>query len=343
MKKSFFAILIFFSCLDGITQDTIQVYLDHNFMVSEKDSAKYIRQAVIKNGYYYITDKYINGTNYFYGEFSSINPWIEDGKAIYYNENNSIYANGSFEKGTLLGEWIYHNGTSSDTVFYSSPDDYQSKYNYSNIKYHTKNKDTKALGYIIIDSIKVYIENNFHLPARVREDNPEFTLLINCVIGKNGKIIWHKIEYPPIHQDIHSEISRILKSFYYEADIRKPFSITTGFSFGIAEDTISNPIFTIVEEMPEFHYNNCSNCFGQYVQDELKKTNLKCDSRLLVYFTVEKDGTIEDIEIMKGLDSCNEYVAEIERVIKACPKWKPGLQRDKPVRVRQMVSISIGR
>lgn len=343
MKRTLLFVLILISCLNGISQDTIIVYMDENFINTEIDSATYIREAIIKNDHYYITDKYINGVTYNYCEYSSINPWIEDGIAIHYNEEDSIYAYGKYEKGTIIGEWIYYNNTAIDTVYYSHTDNYKSKHNYSNTKYHTKDKNSKALGFLIIDSLKVYIKKNFHLPGRTRIDNTEFTLLINCVIGTNGKVIWHSIEYPPIHQDIHSEISRILKTFYYESDIKKPFSITTVFSYGTTEDTISNPVFTIVEEMPEFYYKNCNNCFGQYIQDELNKTNLKCDDRILVYFTVEKNGEIKEIEITKGLNSCSEYVAEIERVFKSCPKWKPGYQRDKPVRVRQMVSVAIGK
>jgi protein TonB len=56
-----------------------------------------------------------------------------------------------------------------------------------------------------------------------------------------------------------------------------------------------------------------------------------------IKFVVEKDGSITDIQVIKGIGSgCDK---EAVRVLKGAPKWIPGEQRGKPVRVRRSLPI----
>ena len=48
-------------------------------------------------------------------------------------------------------------------------------------------------------------------------------------------------------------------------------------------------------------------------------------------FVIEKDGSITDVKVLRGVDPALDK--EAIRVIKSMPKWKPGKQRGKPVRV----------
>jgi len=53
---------------------------------------------------------------------------------------------------------------------------------------------------------------------------------------------------------------------------------------------------------------------------------------------VEKDGSLTDIKVVRGIGSgCDE---EAVRVLKNSPKWKPGIQNGRPVRVQYSVPIS---
>lgn len=61
--------------------------------------------------------------------------------------------------------------------------------------------------------------------------------------------------------------------------------------------------------------------------------------RVIVQFTVDKDGTIGDVEVVRsGGDPSLDR--EAVRVIKAMPKWNPGTRRGKPVRVRYTVPVN---
>lgn len=66
----------------------------------------------------------------------------------------------------------------------------------------------------------------------------------------------------------------------------------------------------------------------QYPEEAKEK---EISGRVMVGFIVEKDGSISDVKVAKGIGGgCDE---EAVRVVKAMPKWKPGKQDGKTVRV----------
>ena len=72
----------------------------------------------------------------------------------------------------------------------------------------------------------------------------------------------------------------------------------------------------------------------QYPEEAKEK---EISGRVLVGFIVEKDGSIADVKVVKGIGGgCDE---EAVRVVKAMPKWKPGMDKGKPVRVHYMLPL----
>lgn len=60
--------------------------------------------------------------------------------------------------------------------------------------------------------------------------------------------------------------------------------------------------------------------------------------KVYLSFVVEKDGTITDVKVVKGIGyGCDD---EAMRVIKKSPRWKAGMQNNLPVRVRYNMPIS---
>ena len=51
----------------------------------------------------------------------------------------------------------------------------------------------------------------------------------------------------------------------------------------------------------------------------------------IIRFYVDKDGEMRDIRVLRGI--CDEIKAECERVMQFIPKWNPGTQKGKPVKV----------
>lgn len=69
---------------------------------------------------------------------------------------------------------------------------------------------------------------------------------------------------------------------------------------------------------------------------EAQKNNIQ--GKVFLSFTVEKDGTLSDIKVEKKLEPSLD--AEAIRIVKASPKWIPGKQEGKPVRVKYNLPIS---
>ena len=73
----------------------------------------------------------------------------------------------------------------------------------------------------------------------------------------------------------------------------------------------------------------------KYPQEAIDK---EISGRVMVGFVVEKDGSISDVKVVKGIGGgCDE---EAVRVVNAMPKWKPGMDKGKPVRVSYMMPFT---
>jgi len=92
-------------------------------------------------------------------------------------------------------------------------------------------------------------------------------------------------------------------------------------------------IFTIVEEMPSFPGGEIEllKYFGSGIKyPPIAKEN-DIQGVVVLGFTVEEDGSIADIEIVRDIGGgCGE---EAMRLAKTMPKWAPGKQRGKAVKV----------
>jgi TonB family protein len=98
--------------------------------------------------------------------------------------------------------------------------------------------------------------------------------------------------------------------------------------------------FTVVEEQPSFEGG--MDAFYRYIASEMKyplqARQQGIEGRIFVQFVVEKDGSLSDVQAIKGIGSgCDD---EAVRVIQNAPSFKPGKQRGKPVRVRMVMPIT---
>lgn len=76
----------------------------------------------------------------------------------------------------------------------------------------------------------------------------------------------------------------------------------------------------------------------KFIQRNLRYPDTDAQGRVFVSFVVERDGSLTDVKILKGVSP--ELDAEALRVIRMAPKWKPGMQGGKPVRVQFNIPIN---
>ncbi|MDB5153930.1 MAG: energy transducer TonB [Mucilaginibacter sp.] len=101
-----------------------------------------------------------------------------------------------------------------------------------------------------------------------------------------------------------------------------------------------NKIFTAVEKEPNFPGGEAA--FANYLGKNIhypaiaKENNVQ--GKVFLSFVVERDGSLTDIRVVRGIGSgCDD---EAVRVLKASPKWRPGIQNGRPVRVAYTIPIS---
>ena len=106
------------------------------------------------------------------------------------------------------------------------------------------------------------------------------------------------------------------------------------------EEESSQQIFTFVETMPEFPGGQ--GALLQYLAKSIKYPVIAQENgiqgRVSCSFVVNKDGSIVDAEVIRGVDPSLDK--EALRVINSMPKWSPGKQRGKPVRVKYTVPVT---
>ncbi|MAE85698.1 MAG: energy transducer TonB [Flammeovirgaceae bacterium] len=98
-------------------------------------------------------------------------------------------------------------------------------------------------------------------------------------------------------------------------------------------------VFTIVEDQPEFPGGMAA--FYKFVGDNMdypsQARRMGIEGRVYVQFVVDKDGSVTEVTAVKGIGAgCDE---EAERVLRTAPKFKPGKQRGRAVKVRMVLPI----
>lgn len=103
---------------------------------------------------------------------------------------------------------------------------------------------------------------------------------------------------------------------------------------------VEDEIFALVEKMPEFPGGNAA--LFQYLNKNIKYPVVPQEQgiqgKVIIQFVVDKNGTITDPVVVRSVDPYLDK--EALRVIKAMPKWKPGMQRNQAVRVKYTVPVT---
>ena len=99
-------------------------------------------------------------------------------------------------------------------------------------------------------------------------------------------------------------------------------------------EEVTEEIFVVVEEQPEFPGGQAA--MMKFLSDNIKYPVIAQENgiqgRVICNFVVERDGSITDVQVVRGQDPSLDR--EAVRVIQQMPRWKRGKQRGSAVRVR---------
>lgn len=106
------------------------------------------------------------------------------------------------------------------------------------------------------------------------------------------------------------------------------------------EEEVEEEIFVIVEDMPTFRGGDI-NKFREWVQKRVRYPELAAENgiqgRVFITFVVETNGNVSNVSVSRSVDALLDEAAK--EAVSASPKWEPGMQRGRPVRVRYSIPI----
>ena len=103
----------------------------------------------------------------------------------------------------------------------------------------------------------------------------------------------------------------------------------------VEEEVEDDPIpFITVEQKPTFNGRD-ANEFSKWVNSQLVYPEIAkengVEGRVILQFTIGKDGRLQDVKVLRTPDE--SLAQEAVRVVSSSPKWEPGRQRDRAVKV----------
>ncbi len=188
------------------------------------------------------------------------------------------------------------------------------------VAFELRSYDRKEIGLIsqvLDDTPEEFVEITQHEKPKPPPEMPKQTTLISIV--ENELEVEEEIII-----NVEADQSTVIEEYHPEVPIE-------------AEDEEmedEEPIFVIVESMPEFPGGEVARL--QFLNDNVRYPTMAREAgiqgRVFVEFVVEKDGSVTNVRVVRGIGGgCDE---EAIRVVQSMPRWIPGRQRNVPVRVR---------
>ena len=146
---------------------------------------------------------------------------------------------------------------------------------------------------------------------------------------------------PPmdLHWEVDGDVTRYIAEPFRITALEPAFVLLEGLSSS-SDKPDNDTVFSVCEEMPEFPGG--TEKFMEYLSSNIKypeeAKEKGISGRVFIQFVIEKDGSVTNVKVMKGIGAlCDD---EAVRVVKSMPKWKPGKQKGKPVRVNYILPVS---
>lgn len=202
-----------------------------------------------------------------------------------------------------------------------------------------------------------YLQHHILYPRDALKKRIQGKVFIGFIVEKDGSITNIKI-MRSVSPDIDAEAARAVSGSPYwlpalinDRPVRAQSVVPI--TFKLPADSVirrqllidslgydpDQKVFTAVEQEPSFVGG--INKFYQYLQGIIRYPNLakryNVQGKVFITFIVEKDGSLSDIKVVRGIGSgCDE---EAVRVLAKSPKWNPGVQNNRPVRVQYTMPI----
>lgn len=178
---------------------------------------------------------------------------------------------------------------------------------------------------------------SFPNPLHITIDGKETLIDVNKIQNDTSFMIDnHKVDFHKNNDDLNT-ISAKIDGTEITLETLKAWVSGENNPFDAKRD--EDEVYMSVEKTPEFPGG--VNAMMDYLRGNLKypesaKKN-KQEGRVFIGFVVEKDGSVTNVNVLRGV--CEKLDNEAIRVVKAMPKWNPGIKDGKSVRVQYTLPI----
>lgn len=213
-----------------------------------------------------------------------------------------------------------------------------------------------------LEAFGKFLSTNIKYPAAAREQKIQGRVIITFVVERDGSLSNQRV-VRGITGDLDNEALRVMKlspqwkpGMQGDRTVRVQYSVPINFALAPDADTTktvapakfsiasaqsgTDPVFTAVEQVPEFPGG--IEAFSKFLATNIRYPKAARDNnvqgRVIITFVVEKDGSLSNMKVVRGIGSgCDE---EAVRVLSISPAWKPGIQNGRAVKVQYSVPIS---
>ena len=192
-----------------------------------------------------------------------------------------------------------------------------------------------------------YMKKNLHYPAEALKKGIEGKVLVQFTVGTDGSISDVQIRRG-IGGGCDEEAKRIVENMPpwqpavvdgkpVKAMYTQPITFALDHNTGSKGKADDGEVYQFVDQMPKPGFN-----LNEFLRENLhypkSARNNNEQDRVAVTFTVNEDGSLSDVNVLRGeYPDLNE---EAIRVVKNMPKWMPGKMNGKPVKVKYTQPIT---
>ena len=207
-----------------------------------------------------------------------------------------------------------------------------------------------------------WVNMNLVYPEDAKSQNITGKVMVQFIVDTEGMVKNPRV-LSSAHPSLGAEVIRIVSSSpKWEPGLvnGKPVSValTHTVGFQLATQSPAEPVLTestpnnsqeesipfqLVEGRPSFNGGD-ANEFSKWVNSRLvypeKAKEKGIEGRVTLQFVIDIDGSVKDVKVLKSDHKLLEK--EAVRVVSSSPKWKPGMQEGKPVRVTYTFPVVFG-
>ncbi len=198
-----------------------------------------------------------------------------------------------------------------------------------------------------ISALMKYLGANIQYPKVAMDKGIEGRVIAQFVVEKDGKINEVKV-LQGIDPALDAEAIRMVQAMpnwkpgiHKGEKVRVKYTLPINFRLkGDKKETEKDQVYAVVDKQPEFPggISALMKYLGANIQYPKVAMDKGIEGRVIAQFVVEKDGKINEVKVLQGIDPALD--AEAIRMVQAMPNWKPGEHQGKLVRVRYTLPIT---